>query len=168
MQDVASLHQPFAKITEIEESSLLDEDEITQEQKNIWNREMAAIYLIEQGTSIYKDYQRFIVHVSEKPKLEILIREVQQILVFGNIQLSTPVLQACLQEQIPVLFLSQNGRYHGHLWSEESTNLDNQLTQISRRNDDYFQFSVSKAVVLGKLMNSKYLISKKTYIFVKY
>ncbi|MBO3458989.1 CRISPR-associated endonuclease Cas1 [Aetokthonos hydrillicola Thurmond2011] len=121
---------------------------------------MAAIYLIEQGTNIYKDYQRFIIHVSEKPKLEILIREVQQILVFGNIQLSTPVLQACLQEQIPVLFLSQNGKYHGHLWSEEFTNLHNQLIQIERRNDSYFQFSMSKAVVLGKLMNSKQLLMR--------
>ncbi|KAB8331302.1 CRISPR-associated endonuclease Cas1 [Scytonema tolypothrichoides VB-61278] len=119
---------------------------------------MAAIYLIEQGTNIYKDYQRFIIHVSEKPKLEVPIREVQQILVFGNIQLSTPVIQACLQEQIPVLFLSQSGQYHGHLWSEESTNLDNQLIQIERRQDDYFQFQVSRAIVFGKLMNSKQLL----------
>ncbi|NMG07216.1 CRISPR-associated endonuclease Cas1 [Brasilonema sp. UFV-L1] len=119
---------------------------------------MAAIYLIEQGTNIYKDYQRFIIHVSEKPKLEVPIREVQQILVFGNIQLSTPVIQVCLQEQIPVVFLSQSGQYHGHLWSEESTNLDNQLIQIERRKDDYFQFQVSRAIVFGKLMNSKQLL----------
>ncbi|MBW4589097.1 MAG: CRISPR-associated endonuclease Cas1 [Aetokthonos hydrillicola CCALA 1050] len=160
MQDIDSLNQPFLKTTEIEELSSLNEDETTHEQKNIWNQHMAAIYLIEQGTNIYKDYQRFIIHVSEKPKLEILIREVQQILVFGNIQLSTPVLQACLQEQIPVLFLSQNGKYHGHLWSEEFTNLHNQLIQIERRNDSYFQFSMSKAVVLGKLMNSKQLLMR--------
>jgi CRISP-associated protein Cas1 len=121
---------------------------------------MAAIYLIEQGTSIYKDYQRFIIHVSEKPKLEIPIREVEQILVFGNIQLSTPVINACLQEQIAVLFMSQSGLYHGHLWSEESTNLDNQLIQIEKRNNEIFQLSVSKAVVLGKLINSKQLLMR--------
>ncbi len=34
---------------------------------------MAAIYLIEQGTNIYKDHLRFIIHVNEKPKLEIPI-----------------------------------------------------------------------------------------------
>jgi CRISP-associated protein Cas1 len=121
---------------------------------------MAAIYLIEQGTSIYKDYQRFIIHVSEKPKLEVLIREVEQILVFGNIQLSTPVINACLQEQIAVLFMSQSGLYHGHLWSEESTNLDNQLIQIEKRNDEIFQLSVSKSIVFGKLMNSKQLLMR--------
>ncbi len=119
---------------------------------------MAAIYLIEQGTSIYKDHQRFIIHVSEKPKLEIPIREVEQIMIFGNIQLSTPVINACLHEKIAVLFLNQSGQYHGHLASEESTNLDNHLVQMERRNNNEFQFLVSKAVVYGKLMNSKQLL----------
>ncbi|GJD16013.1 CRISPR-associated protein Cas1 [Rivularia sp. IAM M-261] len=121
---------------------------------------MAAIYLIEQGTSIYKDYQRFVIHVSEKPKFEVPIREVEQILVFGNIQLSTPVINACLQEKIAVFFLNQSGQYHGHLCSEESTNLGHQLIQIEKRNDNYFQLNLSKAVVLGKLMNSKQLLMR--------
>jgi CRISP-associated protein Cas1 len=116
---------------------------------------MAAIYLVEQGTSIYKDYQRFIIHVSEKPKLEVPIREVQQILVFGNIQLSTSVIQACLQEEIAVLFLS---RYQGHLWSAESRDLENELVQVNRCHDTCFQLNVSKAIVYGKLMNSKQLL----------
>ncbi|MBO3460373.1 CRISPR-associated endonuclease Cas1 [Aetokthonos hydrillicola Thurmond2011] len=159
--NIAYLHQPYLAEVEIESSTNEQQDnENSLFQKNIWSQEMAAIYLIEQGTSIYKDYQRFIIHVSEKPKLEVPIREVQQIIVFGNIQLSTPVINACLEEQIPVLFLSQSGQYHGHLWSEESINFETHLIQIERRNDDYFQYNVSKAIVLGKLMNSKQLLMR--------
>jgi CRISP-associated protein Cas1 len=134
--------------------------ENTPFQKNIWHREMATIYLIEQGTSIYKDYQRFIIHVPDKPRLEVPVREVQQILVFGNIQLSTSVIQVCFQEKIAVIYMSQSGLYHGHLWSEELTNLDNQLMQIEKRGDNEFQVNVSRAVVLGKLMNSKQLLMR--------
>jgi len=156
-RDIATLHQPF--LAEVETELLLQSEEDNSVfQKNIWNREMAAIYLVEQGTSIYKDYQRFIIHVSEKSKLEVPIREVQQILVFGNIQLSTPVIQSCLQEEIAVLFLSQSGQYHGHLWSAESRHLENELVQVEKRGDTYFQFNVSKAIVYGKLMNSKQLL----------
>lgn len=160
--NIAYLHQPYLAEIETKAATGLNPllDDNSPFQKNIWNQEMAAIYLIEQGTSIYKDYQRFIIHVSEKPKLEVPIREVQQILVFGNIQLSTPVINACLEAEIPVLFLSQSGQYHGHLWSEDCTNFNNQLAQIERRKDDYFQNSVSKAVVLGKLMNSKQLLMR--------
>lgn len=157
LRDIATLHQPF--LAEVEtELSLQCELDNSVFQKNIWNREMAAIYLIEQGTSIYKDYQRFVIHVSQKQKLEVPIREVEQILVFGNIQLSTPVIQSCLQEEIAVLFLSQSGQYHGHLWSAESRHLDNELVQIGKRNDADFQLNISKAIVYGKLMNSRQLL----------
>ncbi|MEA5596729.1 CRISPR-associated endonuclease Cas1 [Rivularia sp. UHCC 0363] len=158
-ENIRYLHKPYFAETITEKPIEIEEDD-SPFQKNIWNQEMAAIYLIEQGTNIYKDYQRFIIHVSEKPKLEVPIRDVQQILVFGNIQLSTPVLQACLQSQIPVIFLSQSGKYQGHLWSEESIHLDNQLVQVERRNDDLFRFSVSRAVVFGKLLNSKQLLMR--------
>ena len=157
IREISTLHQPF--LAEIETELLpQSEEDNSVFQKNIWHREMAAIYLIEQGTSIYKDYQRFIIHVSEKQKVEVPIREVQQIMVFGNIQLSTPVIQSCLQEEIAVLFLSQSGRYHGHLWSAESRHLDNELVQVERRGDAYFQFKISQSIVYGKLMNSKQLL----------
>ncbi|NEO99589.1 MAG: CRISPR-associated endonuclease Cas1 [Symploca sp. SIO2E9] len=157
LRDIATLHQPF--LAEVEtELPLSSEEDNSVFQKNVWHREMAAIYLVEQGTNIYKDYQRFIIYVSEKPKLEVPIREVQQILVFGNIQLSTPVIQVCLQEQIAVLFLSQSGRYHGHLWSAQFRNLDQELVQVERRRDADFQLQVSQGIVYGKLMNSKQLL----------
>ncbi|MEQ8975454.1 MAG: CRISPR-associated endonuclease Cas1 [Coleofasciculus sp. C1-SOL-03] len=155
--NIGTLHQPF--LAEVEtELTLQSEADNSVVQKNSWHREMAAIYLIEQGTTIYKEYQRFIIYVSEKPKLEVPIREVQQILVFGNIQLSTPVMQVCLREQIAVVFMSQSGRYHGHLWSAEFRDLDQELVQVRRWGDQAFQFQVSQAIVYGKLMNSKQLL----------
>ena len=157
VSDIGTLHQPFLAEVETELSQHSEADNSVV-QKNSWHREMAAIYLIEQGTTIYKEYQRFIIYVSEKPKLEVPIREVQQILVFGNIQLSTPVMQVCLREQIAVVFLSQSGRYHGHLWSSEFRDLDQELVQVRRWGDAAFQFQVSQAIVYGKLMNSKQLL----------
>lgn len=160
---VAFLHQPYLVETDIKTDGeiISDHDEKNCPlQKNIWHQEMAAIYLLEQGTSIYKDHLRFIIHVSEKPKLEIPIREVEQIMIFGNIQLSTPVINTCLKEKIAVLFLNQLGHYHGHLASEESTNIDNHLIQMQRCQDNYFQFQVSKAIIYGKLTNSKQLLMR--------
>lgn len=56
-KNIAYLHQPF--LAEVETEILQESEEGNSSfQKNIWNREMAAIYLIEQGTSIYKDYQQ--------------------------------------------------------------------------------------------------------------
>ena len=119
---------------------------------------MATIYLIESGTSIYKQYQRFVIHVPEKDRLGIPIREVEKILIFGNINLSTPVISACLKSQITVLFLSTSAQYQGHLWSAEAINFNTEVLQLNRQQNEQFQLQVSQAIVYGKLMNSKQLL----------
>jgi len=94
---------------------------------------MATLYLLEQGTAVYKENLRFVIWIPDQPKREIPIREVERILVFGNIQVSTQAINACLQEKILVLFLSLSGQYNGHLWNWESCHLGNELMQIEKR-----------------------------------
>lgn len=119
---------------------------------------MATLYLLEQGTSLFKKNFRFIIHVPKKKKIEVPIREVEIILLFGNINLSTPAIATCLESQINVLFLSPFGRYKGHLWNRDSSNLNLELLQYQYHSDRPFQFNISKAIVWGKLMNSKQLL----------
>ena len=119
---------------------------------------MATLYLIEQGTSIYKENLRFVVCIPDQPKIEVPIREVERIMLFGNIQVSTQAINACLQEKILVLFLSLSGQYHGHLWNWESSHLGNELMQVEKRQDTAFKVQVCQAIVRGKLLNSKQLL----------
>lgn len=119
---------------------------------------MATLYLTEPGTTMYKENQRFVVWIPDDNRIEIPIREVEQILVFGNIQITTQAINACQQEQIIVLFLSRSGQYQGHLWNLESVHLDYELVQFERRQDTQFQFLFSQAIVRGKLINSKQLL----------
>ncbi|NJK40062.1 MAG: CRISPR-associated endonuclease Cas1 [Oscillatoriales cyanobacterium SM2_3_0] len=121
---------------------------------------MATLYLTEQGATIYKENQRFGIWVpgQEESKMEIPIREVERILLFGNIQLTTQAIGACLQQQILVLFLNFSGQYKGHLWSLESTHLASEIHQVEKHKDAQFQLSLCRAVVRGKLMNSRQLL----------
>ena len=121
---------------------------------------MATLYLLEQGTWLQKEHQRFVVQISKNQKTELLMRDVERILVFGNIQLSTHAINACLESGILVLFLKQSGQYHGHLWSQSPTHLNVEMTQIKRHQEMPFQFEVCKAIVYGKLINSKRLLMR--------
>jgi CRISPR-associated protein Cas1 len=124
-----------------------------------WSQEMATIYLIEPGTAVYKDNQRFVIWLpKEENKVEIPIREVERILVFGNIQISTQAMNACLDSKILVLFLSTSGQYKGHLWNLAATNLETELIQFEKHRDLNFQVLLSRAIVRGKLLNSKQLL----------
>ena len=121
---------------------------------------MATLYLLEQGTSVYKDYRRFIIHVPEKNKLEVPIKEVERILVFGNVQLSTPVINVCLQTPISILFLSPSGQYKGHLWSMDAINFDLELSQFEKKTNSPYQLKVCRSIVRGKLINSRQLLMR--------
>ena len=50
-------------------------------------------------------------HIPDRERLEIPIREVERILIFGRIQLSTPVVNACLEHKIGVFYLNRSGEY---------------------------------------------------------
>ncbi|HIK29880.1 MAG TPA: CRISPR-associated endonuclease Cas1 [Oscillatoriales cyanobacterium M59_W2019_021] len=119
---------------------------------------MATLYLTDQGTTVYKEHLRFVVHIAPRQKLEIPIREIDRILVFGNVQLTTQVMGTCLQEQIPVLFLSQSGEYRGHLWSLNPLHLESEIVQLKKQEDIRFQLETSRSIIRGKLFNSKQLL----------
>lgn len=133
--------------------------EITS-QEIVWSNGMSSLYVVQQGTYLHKEQGRFILRPPKGETLEVLIREVERILVFGNVQLSTAVIATCLQLNIPVVFLSQLGDYKGHLWSAEVTDLVVEAAQFRQHPDTDFRATVAKSIVRGKLWNSRLLLVK--------
>lgn len=123
-----------------------------------WKPDMSALYLVQQGSTLRKEQGRFLVQHPKQPELEVPLREVEQVLVFGNIQLTTSAITTCLELQIPVVFLSQLGEYKGHLWSAEAADLVLETAQFRRQDDEEFQQAIARSLVQGKLWNSKELL----------
>ena len=74
-----------------------------------WRNGMSSLYVVEQGTYLQKEQGRLVLKAPKDEPLEVPIREVDRILVFGNVQLSTAVIGVCLQQQIPVIFSEPAG-----------------------------------------------------------
>lgn len=131
----------------------IDSDEIS------WKPDMSTLYLVQQGTTLRKEQERFVVNdkTGSEP-LEVPIREVERILVFGHVQLTTQVISSCLELQIPVIFLTQAGEYKGHLWSAESADLMVETAQFQRRQEESFRLAMAREIVQGKIWNSKQLL----------
>jgi CRISPR-associated protein Cas1 len=126
-----------------------------------WRNGMSSLYVVKQGTYLQKEQGRFVLTAPQEEPLEVPIREVERILVFGNVQLSTAVVSSCLALQIPVIFLSQLGDYKGHLWSAERLDLAVEAAQFARQGDGAFGLGVARAIVAGKLWNSKIFLLRQ-------
>lgn len=122
---------------------------------------MSLLYLTQQGTRLQKDHGRFLIKLPNQEELEVPIREVEHVYVFGNVHLTTSVIGSCLQHQIPVVFLSQTGSYKGHLWSAEYQYYGTEAAQYARFPDTAFQVGLAREIVSGKLWNSKLLLLKR-------
>lgn len=131
-------------------------------QEITWRNGMSSLYVVEQGAYLHKDQGRLVLKARRpEDSLEIPLTEVERILLFGNVQLSTAVIAACLQQQIPVIFLSQLGDYKGHLWSAEITDLVAEAQQFARQHDEAFGHTTARAMVYGKLWNSKIFLLRQ-------
>lgn len=131
--------------------------EITSHE-TMWRTGMSTLYLVHQGTTVKKEQGRYVVKVPKEVALEIPVREVERLLVFGNIQLTTAVIAECLEHQVPVVFMSQLGDYKGHLWSAEYDDIRTELVQYQRHGDEGFRLATARAIVVGKLANSRQLL----------
>ena len=70
--------------------------------------------ICEQGARISREGRRLIVTTPEATRT-IFVERLEQLLLFGNVQLTPPALFLLLREDVDTVFLRREGRYMGRL-----------------------------------------------------
>ena len=91
---------------------------------------------------------------------EIPAIKVDQIMVFGNAQITTQAMQFCLQERIPIYLLSGQGHYYGVIDSFNTEPVLLQREQFLRADDPAFCLKLAAALVHGKIANSRLMLQR--------
>lgn len=142
------------------------EDRLRQQEKKqaldkLYSPLLNTLYLQEQGSILRKDGERFSIEKGEQQLNEVIVRRIEQILVFGNIALTTPAMQYCMRNKIPVTFLSQHGSYFGRLEATTADNSAAERFQYLRSLDEPFSLEIARNIVAVKIHNSRTLIRKR-------
>ncbi len=122
---------------------------------------LRTLYLMEHGCELSKESERLVVEKDDKRLVEIPAIKVDQVLVFGNSQITTPVMKFCLNENIPIALLSAQGRYCGVIDNHSTDSVLLHRDQFKRAEDDVFCLQLAKAMVIGKLSNSRLVLSRQ-------
>ncbi|NTV66826.1 MAG: CRISPR-associated endonuclease Cas1 [Chlorobaculum sp.] len=130
--------------------------------KKLYSPFLNTLYLQEQGSVMRKDGERFSIEKEGAVVSEVIVRHIEQVVVFGNVALTTPVMQYCLQNEIPVTFLSQHGSYFGRLEATMADNAEMQRFQFLRSIDEPFALENARAIVVAKITNSRAMIRRRT------
>lgn len=122
---------------------------------------MAVLYLVEQGSTLKKEAGNFVVQKESSVLQKVSSDLVEQIVIFGNVHLTTPVINHVLKEGIDCVFCSSYGKYHGRLISSESRFGALRKQQLRACDDLSTSLAIAVQMVRGKLANQRTLIMRQ-------
>lgn len=127
---------------------------------------MPTLYLIQQNTILRKRGKRFLLcrrppasrrytAVLQKDILrDIPANNIQQVMLFGNIQVTTSALHLLLEKEVELAIFSYSGRLLGQLTPPAGKNILLRRAQFEKMNDSEFALKTSRAIVAAKIQSS--------------
>jgi CRISPR-associated protein Cas1 len=114
-----------------------------------------VVYVDEQGAYVRKEGSRLAITKEGQTLATIPLGHVDQLVLVGNVNLSTPLLKHLLRYDVEVVLLTAYGKYEGRFTPELSKNSVLRLRQYERSREEAFRLQVARRLVLGKLQNMR-------------
>ncbi len=125
---------------------------------------MPPLYVIQQNAKLRLHNRRVQVELEQDGETQVLthipLGQVSQVVLFGNIGLTTPLMDALLGEGIEVIFLTQQGEFRGVLSGELTPHVPLRRAQYRALEQPAFVLHMAKAFVRAKLEHQRALLQR--------
>ena len=121
---------------------------------------MAILYVLEQGAKLRRKGSRIIVEKDDEVISDIPGFKLEQVVIYGNVSFTVPILDYLLKADVGVSFLSMRGRLRGHLWPAFSNNGVLRRAQFQAGEDACKCLDLAKSFVRGKVHNQRVLLQR--------
>lgn len=119
---------------------------------------MQTLYVTDNGVQLNKKSNRILLKKENKILDEVPMLDLKRVIIFGNNQVSTQLLQHFASKGIDVAFLSSCGRFKFRLVSETSKNISLRMAQHELYRDKSFRIKLSQSIVQAKIHNQRSLL----------
>ncbi len=114
--------------------------------------------MTEAGTRITVRGGRFEVRRKSDVLVSVRVVDVSQVVVFGNVQVTTQTLRECFEQEIPVLYLSTGGWLLGSALGAPSKHVELRRRQVVVMAQGGLE--AARALVAGKIRNCRVLLRR--------
>jgi len=122
---------------------------------------MPVVYLADQGASVSKRGDRLYVFKGPELLRWFHTKDISQLIVVGNISLTTPTLTYLLKNKVDTVFLSYYGMFKGRLVGEFGKNVQLRLAQFKFLDAESNRQDLAARYVAGKISNILTHLSKR-------
>ncbi|RMG37397.1 MAG: CRISPR-associated endonuclease Cas1 [Planctomycetota bacterium] len=119
---------------------------------------MNTIAVTEQGTRLALDGPMLSVVKGERTLKKLRLNQVDQLLLFGRVEVTSAALAGLARRGIDVVFLSAAGQFRARLVGPASKNVTLRLQQYRRTTDPAFALSVARRIVQAKIRNQRHIL----------
>lgn len=121
---------------------------------------MRSLYLIRSYGTAGIEGEQVVVRCQGEEVERVKLPLLDQILVMGNLQLSTALIKSCLERRIQIAYLSTNGWCYGRLQSVEGGYRHRGRYQLLLTEADRLNAAIS--LIAGKISNGRVLLLRLT------
>src|SRR5438874_7297937 len=121
---------------------------------------MTTLYLSEQQSIVKKRDGYLIIQYAEpnRPKAEVPLIKISQVVVSGDVTLTSPAVHTLLEAGIEICYLSMYGHFRGRLSPPVAKNALLRREQYRAHADQQRALKIAQACVQGKLENMRTLL----------
>jgi len=119
---------------------------------------MSVIYVKEQGSYIRLKGEQIAVTKGKQTLLEYPIYNIENIAVFGNVQITTQAVSKLMNNGIDIMYFTYSGKYIGHMTAEKSKNIFLRFAQYEAYMDEKRRLEIARKIVENKVYNQIHLI----------
>lgn len=120
---------------------------------------MPDLYIASDKGRISKSGHKLVFEDGEK-HFDIFPHQAGQLVLVGSCEITTPALRLLMRQEIPVIFLSKNGRYNGRIEAGRSKNIYLRQKQFRTLDDPSFTLHMARAVAAAKAENQAAFLAR--------
>lgn len=118
------------------------------------------LYVQEQGARVGKTSERLEIHKGEDKLGEAKVRDVSQLVLMGNVQVSAQTIHLLMEKEIPIVHLSTGGWFHGITYGMGIRNAYNRSAQYQAAAEPARCLTFAREVVRAKIANQRVLLMR--------
>ncbi len=143
----------------MEVAAVATDNEITEDSGH--DPLLRTLYLFSNGVVLGKESERFTVKKKGKIIQRVLSAKVDQVMVFGNSQITTQAMQFCISEKIPVFLLSGKGRFYGVIDGFDTDPVLLHRDQFAQSDNVDFCLRLARGFIRGKIANCRIVLQRQ-------
>ncbi|MEW5989257.1 MAG: CRISPR-associated endonuclease Cas1 [Chloroflexota bacterium] len=122
---------------------------------------MTTVYVKEQGATVRRRAERLVISKGGAVLEEYPLAQVDQLVLLGNVQITTQAVATLLEREVDAVFMSIYGKFRGRLHAgAKQAQLRRQ--QYRFMSDEAANLRLAKAIVDGKIHNQRVLLQRQT------